>query len=57
LKRQEKVDRKIVSCETGRNTHILYYVKPDYLWFDSSKTVTAEGIIGSILRQSSLISN
>lgn len=57
---QENPEKKIVSSETiepHKKTHKLYYVKPDYVWFDLNKSITAEGIIGSILRQSSLISN
>jgi hypothetical protein len=50
-----------VSSETSTPqklvSHTLYYVKPDYIYLDIDRKVSASGIIQSIVEQAALISN
>ena len=52
---QRKWDMSEVSSETSTpnkiSTHILYYVKPDYIYLDIDTSITAERIMQSIAEQ------
>ena len=54
---QRKWDMSEVSSETSTpnkiSTHILYYVKPDYIYLDIDTTITASRIMQSIVEQAS----